>query len=132
AAANTFRVNGASGSDIPACGDAAHPCKTIQFAVNKAGAGDTIIVAAGQYNETVTINKTLTVLGAQASKDARNRNQPLSKESRMIAASGAFDLQANGIVIDGFYLTGQTQPPAVLGTAIRTSPSFSGYHITNT
>jgi hypothetical protein len=133
-AANTFRVSGATGSDIPACGDPAHPCATIQFAVNKASAGDTILVAAGQYNENdlpVLVDKPLTILGAQAGRDGRTRALPSSKESTMISSGGAFNLQANTITIDGFTTTGQTSPPDVLGTSISTSPQFDGYRIVN-
>ncbi len=39
---------------------------TIQEAINAATAGDTIMVAAGSYNETVTIDKALTIQGANA------------------------------------------------------------------
>ena len=51
-------------------------CMTIQAAVNKASTNDTVIVAAGMYPEAatgpLTINKTLTLLGAQNGADARN------------------------------------------------------------
>src|SRR5207253_339826 len=44
---------------------------TIQAAVNAASTGATITVDAGTYAEKVTINKTLTLRGAQAGVDAR-------------------------------------------------------------
>src|SRR5688572_10768607 len=47
---------------------------TIQAAVNAAAALDTIAVAAGTYVERVTVNKTLTLAGAQFGVDARTRS----------------------------------------------------------
>lgn len=38
-----------TGSDHAACGTAASPCKSLQYAVNKASSGDVIQVAAGVY-----------------------------------------------------------------------------------
>lgn len=68
------RVDGATGADTGACGTAAQPCKTIQGAINIAANGDTILVAAGTYQDNEScldgapavvclINRHLTILG---------------------------------------------------------------------
>jgi hypothetical protein len=75
--ASTIRVNGAVGSDASGCGTTTQPCKTIQYAVNLAVSGDTILVAGGAYNSATTclsttvvvciLNKQLTILGGYSS-----------------------------------------------------------------
>jgi hypothetical protein len=75
--AQTIRV-APTGSDVSGCGSTNTPCKTIQYAVNKAASGDTIWVAAGSYSyQSVTdtctflvtravvclVDKNLTILG---------------------------------------------------------------------
>src|SRR5271157_2961234 len=98
-------------------------CNTIQSAVTAASSGDVILVGPGKYNESVVINETgqnrdgLTLLGAQAGRDARvDRNEPW-KESIVNATgtgSPGITVNANFVVIDGFTITGDSAatPPA--------------------
>lgn len=68
-AAGPLYVSSAPGSsDLNDCLSAATPCLTIQGAINKATAGDTINVEAGTYNEQVAIagKDNLTLQGAGA------------------------------------------------------------------
>ena len=69
-AATTWYVDSTLGTNTPGCGTAPGPaaCKTIQFTINlpAVSPGDTIKVAAGPYPENVNVNKSLTLLGAQA------------------------------------------------------------------
>jgi parallel beta-helix repeat protein len=82
---------------------------TISKAVSLASSGDTIIVGPGTYNESVTINAAITLLGAQAGNDARvNRHDP-AKESTVDATgkgSSAFYVHEESVVIDGFTVEG--------------------------
>src|SRR5436309_9643670 len=104
---------------------------TISAAVGAASPGDTIKVCPGMYPELVTVNKTLTFLGAQASVDARTRAVPLTSESVVGAPDGAFQIEANNVVIDGFTIQGVVSNPSAppftgLGAGIWTNPGFSG------
>jgi hypothetical protein len=63
ASASTTRYVSTSGTDNATC-DSANPCRTVQHAVDVAGPGDTVRIAAGTYTEQVLIAKNLTVLGA--------------------------------------------------------------------
>ncbi len=78
---------------------------TIQGGVNGAAAGGNVYVAAGTYNEGVTVSKTVTLKGAQSGVDARTR---VGAESIVNFAGGAFGLAADDITLDGFTLQGQT------------------------
>ena len=75
---------------------------TIQAAVNTAIAGDTVKVCAGSYVETVTVNKTLTIQGAQMGVDARTRVAVAGTESVVAGPGGGFNVSANNVSINGF------------------------------
>ena len=75
---------------------------TIQEAIDAASDGDTVMAAAGSYEESVVINKLLTLKGAQAGVDARTR----SGDETIIEPDGEIGISiltaADGVVvIDG-------------------------------
>jgi parallel beta-helix repeat protein len=108
---------------------------TIQAAVDAAAAGDTIKVKAGTYEESVVVNKQLTIIGRDP-KLSRYLNpekasivDPPADNSDNDHAIG-FELLANGIVIKGFTIgefDGNVDDEGTIG--IVTSPNFSGYTI---
>lgn len=83
---------------------------TIQSAVNDAGC-TTIDVAAGAYVENVTINRSLTLNGAQAGNPVAGRIFGAGGESTL---NGLITVQAAGVTIDGFSLTNPSQNFAIL------------------
>ncbi len=87
---------------------------TIQSAVNAASAGSTVLVCPGVYPETVTVTKTLTLLGAQHGVDARTRTN--TRESNVVASVG-FDIQADNVTVDGFSITDSGRPGVTLSGA---------------
>jgi hypothetical protein len=105
------------------------PCyTTIQAAVNAASSGETIEVADATYNELVQVTKTLTLNGSQHGTDARARS---GAESIVGSGDGAFQIEADNVIIDGFTIQGVTNNPSNppftgLGAGVWTNPGFSG------
>ena len=129
--AATWYVDGTLGNDASSCmAPGAMACRTIQAAVNKASAGDTIYVAASVYPEPapgpLTINKRLTLLGAQTGIDARN---PRGAES-IIADPQGTSVSASGVVIDGFTVQ-DSSVAAFTGYGIWLNPGIGGTEIIN-
>ena len=73
---------------------------TIQAAVDAAEAGDTVLVLEGSYAEVVTVDKALTILGAQAGVSGDDAGRG-SGESTV---DGGFWIQAAGVTLDGLMI----------------------------
>jgi Right handed beta helix region len=100
------------------------PCyTTIQAAINAAVAGDTIEVSDGFYDESVDINKSLTLNGAQHGVDARNRS---GAESVINHACSPVRIEADNVTLDGFTVQGSTQADPCTIAGIWMNPGFSG------
>jgi hypothetical protein len=109
AAASPWFVDGTLGNDANSCtAPGLSACQTIQAAINKASAGDTIQVAAGAYPESAPgplhVDKTLILRGAQAGVDGRGRVAPES----VISDSQGTWIDANNVVVDGFTVQDST------------------------
>jgi hypothetical protein len=120
-----------SGSDVANnCTNQLMPCMTIQHAINQASPNDTINVVAGLYPEPaagpLTVNKTLTLLGAQATVDARTR---VGAESVVTDPQGT-SVSASDVVIDGFTFQDSIST-AFTGYGIWLNPGISGTQILN-
>jgi hypothetical protein len=106
----------------------ASACLTLQAAIDKATAGDTIHVAAGTYaSSLVTVDKTLTLLGAQAGIDARTR---VGAES-VLSNSEGMRIEASAVAIDGFTIQDSTLVFTGFGIFMDPSASVSGTRVVN-
>jgi hypothetical protein len=119
AQAATVRYVATTGEDAGnACTAEATPCATIGHAVAEASAGDTVKVGAGTYDEAVNVDKSLTLLGAQAGVDARGRDEgglADAAESIISDASGNdLTLSGGSVTVDGF----KFENPAFEGSGI--------------
>jgi hypothetical protein len=106
---------------------------TIQAAVNAANPGDTILVDAGTYAESVTVNKSLTIEGAQHGVDARTRSGAESIVDGAVNGlnrTTSFYITANNVTIDGFTVRDQSDPNQ-FGAGIVMASGTSGVDILN-
>jgi len=110
---------------------------TIQAAVDAALAGATITVDAGTYPELVSVDKTVTILGAQAGLDGRSNLRNNTAAESIVSGqvlsdsthSSGFYIQANDVTIDGFTVQGNSS--ATYGAGIVIAPGQYGTHIVN-
>jgi hypothetical protein len=115
-----------NGNDANPGTSVAKPFATIQKAVDTVNANGTVHVAAGTYAGSTNVNKAVTIQGAQAGIDARNR----SGEETVLTTSGTasnFNVTASSVVIDGFTLNG----PIGDSAALNLMGSFSGTTVKN-
>lgn len=97
--ATTLQVNAATGEDSASCGTAI-ACQTIGQAVANASAGDTIEVAAGTYPEFVTIDKSLTLSGAQSGNAGSAARAEAPGDESVV--DDQILVVANDVTVDGF------------------------------
>jgi hypothetical protein len=90
---------------------------TIQAAVNDVSCA-TINVGAGAYTESVTINRSLTLNGAQAGNSVGGRTFAGLGESTV---TGVMTVQASSVTVDGFSLTYPSQASAAFCVLIKTA-----------
>jgi hypothetical protein len=111
-AAQTLKVNGSAGSDSGQCLVA--PCATIAYAIGQSAAGDTIEIAAGHYEEKLTIDKELTIEGAAG---GATEIGPLGTNA--IVAGSLFTLEpgADGSELKNLSLHSAAQVQATIATA---------------
>ncbi len=101
---------------------------TIQAGIGGVTVGGTVNVNAGDYFEHVVVDKDITLLGRQAGVDARTRSATPESIVDGTFTSAPFQFLADGITLDGFYVTnGQT----TLESGIHIGPGNSGYSVTN-
>lgn len=101
------------------------PCyTTIQGAINASNSGDTIQVADATYHESVNINKTLTLQGAQSGVDARNRS---GAESVIDNQCSPVQINADNVILDGFTVQGSTQSDPCTIAGIWMNPGGFGF-----
>ena len=99
----------------------------INHTVDVVDPNGTIFVKEGTYTQVVTVDRSVTLKGAQAGVDPRpGRPGP---ETIMNNPGGSFNVIANNVVIDGFTVRDANTTP--LNTGIYLSQNFSGYQILN-
>lgn len=111
------------GNDVGSCSDSASPCRTVQYAVDQAASGDSVLVATGVYtdvrsrggiNQTVYLSKSLTLRGGYAEVDWLVSN-PISfpttldalGRGRVIAILGNITTTIENLIVTGGNANGQ-------------------------
>jgi hypothetical protein len=99
ASATTIEVAEGTGADAAGCGvGASAPCRTIQYAVNAAGTGDTVHVGPGTYEQQVDVTKSLTIRGS-------------GPDATRILAPPQASLVSHGVAGEYPVVTGRTAGP---------------------
>lgn len=116
-----------TGNDTTGDGSQGNSWRTIQHAIDDATVsnGDTINVAAGTYQEDMTINKELTLQGAGKTTTTILRN---TSTSQVVL------IQADNVKMDGFKVDGGTSPYAcsnLVKLSTAGSPPYENIEITN-
>ncbi len=108
-ASSTYYVEGSTGQDLPTCGSAISPCRTIGFALTAATGGDVINVAQGVYTENLTITHATELNGGFSGAPDWTHDPDLYQTTVRASSVGQpvvmFDAGSEGAVLDGFTVT---------------------------
>jgi parallel beta-helix repeat protein len=96
---SALMIGSASGATLTVNASGGAMYTRIQDAVNAASNGDTIVVAAGIYNENVVVNKPVSLIGAGAMVTIVNASNPNDH---------VFNITVNNVNISGFTVRGAT------------------------
>jgi hypothetical protein len=112
-----------TGSDAPGCGSQASPCRTLQYAVDQAGAGDEVLVATGVYTgvhvrnnaaQVVYVDKNVTIRGGY--DNGFQQSFPLTRPT-VVDAEGQGRVihikQYISSTIEGLWITGGNAAHAI-------------------
>jgi Right handed beta helix region len=154
AAVLLFAVVAAAGLSLPPAGAASRPSgdvvvvdddpdggcqgrdadfESIQAAIDDDGTeeGDTVLVCAGIYDETVKVTKRgLHLKGANAFRDPTHQRRRPESIVTHIDREGTVQLRADDVTWNGFTILGVRE--AENGPGMTTSPSHSGYLVRDT
>lgn len=108
-------VHNATGSDCNDCSTPLSPCKTIQAAVDKAEDGDNIWIGDGIYNESVSIEKEISLMPGEISTPSM---ATVEEEDGVRVDQIDIKNSTKNVYIKGLVIIKMTADPAGEGTVI--------------
>ncbi|MCZ7567881.1 MAG: right-handed parallel beta-helix repeat-containing protein [Ardenticatenaceae bacterium] len=121
----TCYVNAATGNDAFGGDTPGSAKKTIQAAVNQVLAGGTVIVAAGTYNESVVIDKSLTLQSSTGAASTIINGNSATENYYMVS------IEADNVTLDGFTITNPLYNASADASGVVTNLGKSNIRITN-
>lgn len=121
----TCYVNAATGNDAFGGDTPGSAKKTIQAAVNQVLAGGTVIVAAGTYNESVVIDKSLTLQSSTGAASTIINGNSATENYYMVS------IEADNVTLDGFTITNPLYNASADASGVVTNLGKSSIRITN-
>lgn len=124
------RYVSSNGNDLKNnCSVLTNPCRTLQHAVDQSNNNDGINMTPGVYtvDGLVLINKSVTILGAQAGIDARTRGGP----ETVLSFSQGLAVSANNVVLDGLVIQ-DSRNENYSGFGVWLNPNVDGTVVINT
>jgi parallel beta-helix repeat protein len=119
-----------SGSNGTGDGSSTAPYATISYAITQATPGDIIEVAAGSYNENISITKSLTLKGANYNTACGSRGAESIINGTGVSQSVTVNISADNVTVNGFEITNQSGSFGVLINA-NNNISIQYNYITN-